>query len=308
MFFHNQGLKNLFSYLNRMTQRLSLRERKNAHLKWSQVHAKVENLPAIGKEIWDGFDEIVCINLNERQDRYEKVKSVFDSFGIPVKFHRVDKHPNGGVEGCYTSHIQVITSAYERGLQNILIFEDDVVPGKGLNARKIIECENLMKVPGVQIVYLGWHPMITKARTTHLFGSMYGVKAMGCHAYALTRETMGSLANRPFDGTPIDVVLTQYSKAFGVYPTAFVQGMGDSNITNNLSNSKVMKPVRAVIEAWSINVNCPPQWIVKSVIIAVACLIVFRSVIKSKNLEMDVLSNIMVFLTAFMISMFIFSR
>lgn len=275
---------------------------------WSKIHSEAEGLDVAQPEIWSGFDEIVCINLLEREDRYQKVKAVFDSLKMPVKFHRVNRHPNGGVEGCYTSHIQVITSAYERGLNNVLIFEDDVVPGKGLTARKVLECANLAKVPGVQLVYLGWHPQIMSSRTKHVIGSMYGIKAMGCHAYVITRDVMKELANRPFDGTPIDVLLTNYPKAFGVYPTAFVQGMGDSNITNNFSNSKAMKPIRAGIEAWSVNVNVPPQWFLFSIVAGIVGIALFYFIAKRRGIKLSKLGYVMIFLTCFTFAMFVLSR
>jgi hypothetical protein len=202
----------------------------------------------------------------------------------------------------------VITAAYEKGAENVLIFEDDVVAGRGLTARKILESANLVRVPGVQIVYLGWHPQVMTHRTQHVIGSMYGVKAMGCHAYVLTREMMKVLAHRPFDGTPIDVVLAQYPKAFGVYPTAFVQGMGDSNITNNFSNSKAMRPIRAAAEAWSVNVNVPPQWLISSVIIAIIGVVFFHYYGRRKGIEVGLLGYVMIFLLCFMVSIFIFSR
>lgn len=286
----------------------TLIEKKELRRKWNAIHAEAGKLPAVGPEIWSGFDDIVCINLLEREDRYQKAKALFDSLEMPMRFHRVHKHPNGGVEGCYTSHIQVITDAYERGLNNVLIFEDDVAAGKGLNARKVLECSNLAKVPGVQLVYLGWHPQVLNSRTQHVIGSMYGIKAMGCHAYVITREVMKDLANRPFDGTPIDVLLTNYPKAFGVYPTAFVQGMGDSNITDNFSNSKAMKPIRAIAEAYSVNVNVPPKWLLFALILAVVGIILFHLVVKRNNLKPGKLGYVMVFLTFFMFAMFVVSR
>jgi len=291
-----------------MSDRKTPRERRNANLTWSSIHSVAENLPVASREIWSGFDEIVCINLHERPDRYEKVKALFDSLQMPVRFHQVDRHPNGGVEGCYTSHIQVITSAHERGLNNILIFEDDVVAGKGLTARKILESANLARVPGVQIVYLGWHPQVLTSRTQHLFGSMHHVKAMGCHAYVLTKEMLATLANRPYDGTPIDVVLAQYPKAFGVYPTAFVQGMGDSNITNNFSNSKAMRPIRAFAEAYAVNVNIPPQWLLWSVIAGIVGVVLYHLLMKRQGTKMHLLGYIMIFLACFMLAIFAISR
>lgn len=255
---------------------------RDVHYSWSKLHSNLGELSNLGPEIWSRFDEIVCINLKTREDRYQSSKSLFDSLGMPVKFHRVDRHPNGGVQGCYESHIQVITSAYERGLNNLLVLEDDIVPGKGLNAKKILESSNLTKVPGVNLVYLGWHPKVTENRTSHFIGSMYRIKAHGSHAYVINRVLMAVLANRPFDGTPIDVLLARFPSSFGVYPTAFVQGMGDSDITSNFSNSKMMKPIRAGIEAWSVNVNIPPQFVLYSIILAIILFVIY--VIVSRRL------------------------
>ena len=74
-------------------------------------------------------DRIVCINLREREDRYELCKKRFADVGLQeedVHFLRVERHPNGGRYGCYDSHRMVMKQAHDDGLNSVLIFEDDV--------------------------------------------------------------------------------------------------------------------------------------------------------------------------------------
>lgn len=283
--------------------RQSYRDIKAKRQEWSKIFSKASTTEKPGKEVWSLFDEIVCINLKERDDRYQHAKELFDSLGMPVKFHRVDRHPNGGVQGCYESHIQVITSAYERGLDNLLVFEDDVAIGKGLTERKIMEALSIAKTGAVNAVYLGWHPQVLSSRTQHAMGSVYAIRAYGTHAYIVTRKMMEVLANRPYDGTPIDVLLAQYPKTFGIYPTAFVQGMADSDITANFSNSKWMRPIRAGTEAWSVNVNMPPQYVLLSLVLAVIAIIMLYLLARKRGSKWTSSMYVVLFILIFVVSL-----
>ena len=90
------------------------------------------------------FDEIVCLNLVEREDRYNKMCEIFKYLGIDdkVKFHRAVKHPHceeisesimvkklgtiyGDAFSCTREHYAIIKSAYLRGLNSIMVIEDD---------------------------------------------------------------------------------------------------------------------------------------------------------------------------------------
>lgn len=78
-------------------------------------------------KIWDFFDEIYCINLDHRIDRWEKVQKEFESVGVLDKVKRFSaiKNTDGRV-GVIQSNLAIIKMAKERGLNNVLIFEDDV--------------------------------------------------------------------------------------------------------------------------------------------------------------------------------------
>lgn len=66
-----------------------------------------------------------CVNLFERKDRYEKMVKNFNENGLDVKFIRNFKHSNGGIYGCFDSHIQCIKDAYINNLDYCIVFEDD---------------------------------------------------------------------------------------------------------------------------------------------------------------------------------------
>jgi hypothetical protein len=270
-------------------KKLGVREVKQRRKVWSEMIQKVETDGIELKEVWSKFGGIYCINLKEREDRYLKAKALFDSLDMPVKFHRVDRHPNGGQQGCYESHIEIISEAYLDGLENVLIFEDDVEVGKGLTARKMFEVATLAKVPNVNVVYLGWHPRVFDTTTKHVMGSMHAVKANGTHAYVITRSLMAELLDRPYDGVAIDVLLARYPSTFGVYPTAFVQASGDSDISKDFSSSKWMKPVRSGLESWAVNVNIPPQAIVFALVVAIVSIILLHIFLKLKTANLVIL-------------------
>ena len=91
------------------------------------------------KSPFDFFDEIYCINLERRTDRWKQCQSEFDKIGISdrvIKFNAFDNKENPK-KGCYDSHLSVIKLAYERKLKNVLIFEDDVAFLKRYDNKKL---------------------------------------------------------------------------------------------------------------------------------------------------------------------------
>ena len=89
-------------------------------------------------DINDVFPHKVCINLDRRPKRWEEAQKEFARHEIKFvqRFSAVDgnkliapahwQRPKGAY-GCLLSHLQVVEEARQRGLPNILIFEDDVV-------------------------------------------------------------------------------------------------------------------------------------------------------------------------------------
>lgn len=76
---------------------------------------------------FDYFDEIYCINLNERTDRWEHAQEEFKKAGILDKVQRFPAIRDAdGRLGIIKSNLAIIKIAKEKKLKNVLIFEDDV--------------------------------------------------------------------------------------------------------------------------------------------------------------------------------------
>jgi GR25 family glycosyltransferase involved in LPS biosynthesis len=72
----------------------------------------------------ENIDRMYYINLDRRGDRRGEVEAEFTKMGLTVeRFSAIDRKP--GIVGCGLSHLAVLKLARERGLKNVLIFEDD---------------------------------------------------------------------------------------------------------------------------------------------------------------------------------------
>lgn len=90
----------------------------------------------MGGEINELFDNIYCINLKHREDRWENCQNQFNKFDMVVeRFDAIngkEVEPNGkngllpGEIGVIRSNYNVIKDAKEKGYKQIVIFEDDV--------------------------------------------------------------------------------------------------------------------------------------------------------------------------------------
>lgn len=81
----------------------------------------------------DHFDRIVCINLDERQDRWRQMQAVVGPLlgrgeltrFSAVKLDLAQQAVHNARAGCLLSHRRVIESAYHDGLESVLVLEDD---------------------------------------------------------------------------------------------------------------------------------------------------------------------------------------
>ncbi len=83
-------------------------------------------MPTVSEHI----GEIVYINLDRRTDRCAEMEAELERLGLTARrFSAVARRP--GIVGCGYSHLAVLKEARAKGLQNVLILEDDfeaVVP------------------------------------------------------------------------------------------------------------------------------------------------------------------------------------
>lgn len=106
--------------------------------------------------VYDFFDDIVCINLDISHDRRKHAEYFFDTLKIPARFFTVSKHKNGGMYGCFDSHIQVIRKAYNDNLNNLLVLEDDFLPTASYSEENMLEAIYFMKSEEWDIFHLGY--------------------------------------------------------------------------------------------------------------------------------------------------------
>lgn len=147
---------------------------------------------------FDYFDEIHCINLDERTDRWDDIQKEFDKAGIRdrvIRFPAI-KDPDGRI-GVIKSNLTIVKSALERGLNNVLIFEDDMIFIKD-NPNKYLELA-IKETEGIDwsLFFLGAN---THTRLHKLKPHLVLLKnAFACHAYALNKNIFIPFINK-FDG------------------------------------------------------------------------------------------------------------
>lgn len=76
---------------------------------------------------FDYFDEIYCINLDDRTDRWQHCQEEFKKVGILDKVQRFSAiRDNDGRIGVIKSNLEIVKIAKKKKLNNVLVFEDDV--------------------------------------------------------------------------------------------------------------------------------------------------------------------------------------
>lgn len=140
------------------------------------------------------FDDIICINLKSRPDRRDYVKKTLSNVNIPFRFYTAEKSPYGGIYGCFESHINVIQEAYNKGANNILIFEDDVKPLLSYSEQHIKKAVDFMKNNEWDIFYLGYLPFNIHAETIFVAkkvdDNIYKYSALSTSTYCLNKRSM----------------------------------------------------------------------------------------------------------------------
>jgi GR25 family glycosyltransferase involved in LPS biosynthesis len=207
------------------------------------------------------FDEVYCVNLDRRGDRWDTVKKQFDKHNIRVRrFSAIDGkdltyddfYPYwkdkpyidgkllfgpGDVEnkfalGCLKTHLAIIRDAKENGYEKILIFEDDVVLSNDFEneIRKVKDLDWKM-------LYLG----ATQYDWSNLFigdGLYMSKNTYGTFAYAIDSSIYDLLIHKIQNSTQtIDHTYTHIQNeltgnCYTLYPNIAIPYVNDSDIRN----------------------------------------------------------------------------
>ena len=185
-------------------------------------------------------DQTYCINLDTRTDRWAEVYQRFERVGIDTYVKRisavVDNDPR---LGCATSHKNIVKDAINKGYQNILIFEDDVLflHESEPNFHEIISF--LKANQKWELFYLGGSPMYP---AMYKKGSIFKCRFYHTHAYIIHKRAYEKVLH---SGLPIDVWFSLNLASYGFSPLYAVQGPGRSDIQNrdlyNLKHSMLRR-------------------------------------------------------------------
>ncbi len=103
------------------------------------VKRRERGLQESGGNVFDFFEGIYCINPDRNKSRWRKIQRAFGSLGIADRVERFDATENDlkyfgrkfkvGEKGRHhataLSHLEIIKTAKQKNLDNVLIFEDD---------------------------------------------------------------------------------------------------------------------------------------------------------------------------------------
>ncbi len=179
------------------------------------------------EEIVQFVDQSYCINLDSRPDRWREVSLRFKEIGIDKSVKRVSAVTHDDPrEGCRQSHIRIVEEAIERGYENILIFEDDVLFIEE-NRPDFIELKAFLRQNEKwELFYFGGSPVFPARKRK---GCIFRCRFYHTHAYIINERGYDKVLR---SGLPIDVWFSLNTVSYGFYPLYAVQGPSRSDIQN----------------------------------------------------------------------------
>ncbi len=255
---------------------------------------------------WLFFDNIRCINLITRNDRYEESKKFFDYYNIPVNYYRTSRHPNGGIQGCFESHISILKEAYRDGAKTCLIFEDDVIASNFLKDEHLInDAISFMKNnPTWELFYLGTCPEIVNSsiKSVHGYNDIFKMNCICTHAYVVSASLIEKAQNWNFTGVPIDYLYLFNTNAYGIYPSLFYQKASASDISGSFWNLIPCKHYFfRLVELYARYINKP----LKSIMFVFILCFILLLILYLSNPASKLLSLLLLFILIFLILMWV---
>lgn len=194
----------------------------------------------------ESFELIRVINLPDRTDRYSEVTRQLKALGLAWRQGSVELYaatrptelagfPSLGAHGCFMSHLGVLRDALERGVESVLILEDDFEVPQKKSAAVGDVARGLRNRPW-QFVHLGHiapvppPPPDAVPSLTEYPGSLQNLHMYGVHRSALAplvEYLEGCLVRPPGDpvGGPmhVDGALSMFRDAHPEFVTLIAQ-------------------------------------------------------------------------------------
>jgi len=195
------------------------------------------------------FKHIYCINLDNRPDRWEQAQTEFKKLGIEDDVVRVSgvEHTNGNL-GCTLSHLNLIKKCKADGLENVLIFEDDVLFVETDIIRLEEAFKDLKSIGKWDLFYIGVTMCPVRGEFLKITDRVLKTNfAFTTHAYAINAQAFIPIIEAWTQSTRVgnnivDVVLDNHivkrrGQSFVMNPIYAIQQPGLSNITNTVSET-----------------------------------------------------------------------
>ncbi len=203
----------------------------------SSVQAKLD---------WSYFHgRIFCLTLKSTPLRRTHAIEQFKKVNLDgvVEFIERDTDPEGPMMGIWRSHLHILKTAYERGLDHVLVFEDDVVFDlNNINQTLINKCVNFVSEQEYDVFYLGHIPWWAKKTTAK---DILQVRSVMLHSHIVSRRWMTWLfKNLPkMNSIPIDdYYCFSSSKSYAIDPMFCYQR--DDEVLKSTNNWGVMGEFR----------------------------------------------------------------
>jgi GR25 family glycosyltransferase involved in LPS biosynthesis len=252
--------------------------------------------------IYNYFDDIVCINLDFRKDRKEEAQNNFTKLNIPAKFLTVKKHEKGGRYGCFDSHIKVLKYAQQNNYKNILVFEDDFMPTKGYDEKIIKKAVEFMQNnQDWDIFYFGYTFMNQNLQTIftapNYSDNIIIYKALLTHSLCYSQRGINKIlsAYKPHLGKiQYDIFLINYNelKSYCILPLMFDQNCKSeyNNSTHSLLED-IVRSLNPVVSYLDLHYNMSllrykyKKFLIYSFIVFVCILLIYLMIKHAKNLK-----------------------
>lgn len=181
--------------------------------------------------LWDYFDKIYCISVDERTDRRAEAEAQFASVDLSesVEFVIVKKHPTDCEQGIYESHMHCMKKGLDAGAKRILIFEDDIVFDRFDKAVLSSGIDFLENHPTWHMFFLGC--MVRESRSTSN-PSVLKIKYRSLtQGYVIHHKFAEVLLTCPWQKMPYDDFLKELKdeETYVAYPSVAFQSNSRSD-------------------------------------------------------------------------------
>ena len=198
----------------------------------------------------DRYFDFVCISLNKCKDRRKSSYDLFRKLNIAkvMNWWIVDKHPSGGIYGCFESHVSVWNCS-EYTKEFLCVFEDDIDFNEQdtISFKQALEYAYMNMPQNFDILNLESRLGFVEKQVASF---AYSGAFINLSSYIIHRSFIPTLISRviPWYGMNLDTALYKNARQIGIFPPIFRQKGYESDISsNNLIPNSVKELCRKVL-------------------------------------------------------------